>query len=1122
MLHLILGRAGSGKTTRVHQLLEQRVSQGELGAILLVPEQYSFYSERAMLERLGPRDALKVEVLSFTRLAHVVFKQYGGKSVSVLDDSARALLMSLALESVGEKLTLYGRHKYSTAVIKELLELGTRFKRNTVTTENLFEVSSSMDDGLLKQKISDLALIFSAYRALTEQGMIDGEDELTQLYDTLLSEDFFNGKTVAVDAFTGFTGQEFKVMECIISQAKDTYVTLCTDSIYSSDDKDDTGVFSNIRRTAGKLIEIAKKQGVSVAVPELLEGTVQFTGEAQKALAAIEAGLYEPNPEVYEESTASVVIAAAEDIVKECEFVAANVKKLLREKSWRCKEIAIIARTAGDYEPHLKTALKKCGVPVFIDSRQPLINQPLITLVRSAIEIAAYGFSADAFLRCLKTGLAGLSLEEVSLTENYILLWNISGERFLNEWRQHPGGFAGQLEEGDVELLNRINKIRQRAVEPLQELRDKLKRSDGLAAASAIWEYLKSIKAGENLKELAIKLDNQGETVLALEQERIWDELIEALDIIALTLKDTPLEAERLFSLFDLIMSTRTLGSIPQGLDEITIGSADRIRTASPRAVFVVGANEGVFPRDPISPGILTDHDWNSLIELGLPLEEQREYQVLSERFITYTALCGASEKLFISYSRKNLSGGALIPSEIVTQVQRIVPECTKKDTVDVPVMDYIEGEQPAFELTAKLRQKNDELYSSLRAYFETLPQYGGKLAALDRMAERSPFEIKEKETAEKLFGKKMSLSASRVEQYYKCPFAYFCKYGLRAEPRKIAQLDPLQRGNVVHFVLEKLFFEYPVDKILAFTRDDRVSAIKRLLREFVDKYMGGLDDKEKRFEYLYLRLADVLDEVVDRLIQELSAGKFEPVEYELKIGSEEGIAPYEVQDKNGLTLEIRGSIDRVDRLTLGDKNYIRILDYKSSGKAFNLFEVLEGLNMQMLLYLFAVWKNGQPLFGHVVPAGVLFVPVKISSVTDLDRNATAEQIEEKKFKLGAMTGMVLADKDVILGMDSRGTGVFIPAKIKNGEPTGVLITLTELEKLKEKADELLLNMAQKLCNGKIPALPSESGYGALACNYCDYKTVCRREEGMPVRTVKRIKHEEALELLNEEEVELR
>lgn len=96
--------------------------------------------------------------------------------------------------------------------------------------------------------------------------------------------------------------------------------------------------------------------------------------------------------------------------------------------------------------------------------------------------------------------------------------------------------------------------------------------------------------------------------------------LIDRLDAFAAAMGGDRLPADRLTELFRLSLQAADLGSIPQSLDAVQIGAADRMRFSAPRTVFILGANEGIFPAYPAQGGLLSDRERQQLIELGLPL----------------------------------------------------------------------------------------------------------------------------------------------------------------------------------------------------------------------------------------------------------------------------------------------------------------------------------------------------------------------------------------------------------------------------------------------------------------------------------------------------------------------
>lgn len=1116
MLRLVIGRISGGKTTKIYRRIGQLIEKDE-SVMLIVPEQYSFRTEKTMLELFGAKGADKVEVVSFSFLAENILKKYGLNSEPRLDDSTRALMMSLALESVGDSLAVYGRHRYSATVITQMLKTIKEIRQCSVSAQMLNDTYEKLEDSILKSKIGELSLVMQAYNSIVENSYFDDECALDVLCDVADSHKCFEGKNVFVDGFRGFTNQQLNVMERIFSQAKDSYVTVCTDK----SENNEFGSFAHTQRTLHRLMRIARKNSVEIAVPEVAEDFYK-TRYSNEELQVLEKSLFEDDYDTYDEPTENIIICSAEDFESECDFVAHTVKKLIRTEGLRCRDIAIISRSEDNYTRQLRSALKKNGVPVFDDRRQPVSTQPLIEFVMSAVDIAVNGFTCDLVMRVLKTGLTDLSVDEISELENYALMWQINGNKWLDDWTAHPEGLGEKMLEKDAERLEAINRSRKNITEPLRSFRFCLKDCDGLSAAQGIYNLLLKMNVPENLKSLAQKLDENGETELAVQQDRIWDALIEILDRIAVSLENIKLQPRRFNELLTLIVSMYTIGNLPQGIDEIVIGSADRVKTTAPKVVFAVGVNDGLFPMIPAADGILSEDERNKLSEYGLQMDDSFEEKMMEERFIAYSTLCSPSDRLFVTYTRKDITGAQLAPSELVTQIKRIFPKVSICDTVVTPEMDFVEGEAAAFELMAKLTPESGIMQKTLEKYFSSRDDYKDRLASLKRAVKKDDFEISDKEISRKLFGMNMYMSASRVEVYHKCPFEYFCKYGLNAKPRKIAELDPMQKGTAIHYILENLIAEHSSDGLCSMDKGDRDKFVFDLLEKYFSEILVPGEDMGERFRYLYNQLGFIICEVVDRLVAEFSVSEFEPVAFELSIDNDGEVPAYEIPLSDGGVLKIKGSIDRVDVMKQNEETFVRVVDYKSGGKKFDLNEVFYGLNMQMLIYLFAIWKNGFRDYKNVKPAGILYMPVN-APFAKIERDEGEDVIASQKQKAAKMNGMILDDSRVIYAMDSRTSGDIIPAAIKkDGENSGTLISLKQMDLLMKRVEKILGEMAVSLHEGKIPVNPAfaqstTSPYHDV-CKYCDYKDVCGLDEDTKTNDIVKVKHDDSLRMLGGED----
>lgn len=1101
MLHLIIGRVGSGKTEKVYELLRTSIKDGE-GAFLIVPEQYSFETEKNLLFRLGAVDANKAAVYSFTFLAEYLLKRAGVSYKPEIDNSTRAMIMSLALEEVGDKLELYSKAGYSAGFINDLLGMIKEFRQCGITSEELSDFELNSQNIVLKNKIKELSLISKAYTAIIEQSYLDNETSLDILHDNIDKTDYFEGKTVFIDGFHGFTSQELVIIEDILKSAKDVYITVCTDKVTGLHEK--TGVFPHTRRTASKLYKINDKVlKTPVDVINAQFGNYYHNEE----LRHLERNFYSVSPERFGETPENIEICSAENFYAECDYVAFNVKKLISEYGYRCRDIAVISRDSSQCERQIKAALKKYGVPVYIDKRQPVMNQPLISIVLAALKIAEFGFENESVFRILKTGLTDLDEESVSLLENYTNLWQTKGARWCSDFTGHPNGFGQTMRESDAERLSRINKSREYVSVPLVKFRNAMKDADGTAAAKAVYELLTDFHVDKNIRSFAQTLIDNNEFDLAEDQNRVWEILMQILDGIAAAVGKRKLNAKRFSELFRVMVSGYSMGALPKGLDEVTVGSADRVRVTAPRAVFIVGVSDGAFPFIQKNKKILSRAEREKLRAFGIELSQTSEEEVMEERFISYNTFCGASEKLFVSYPRKTAAGGDSAPSELIEQVKRIFPLVRTLDTIEIDATEYIRSKESAFQKYAENYESRDDVSLALKEYFASCAEYKGKIMSLKRAVRKEQFKIEDEAVATKLFKENMYISATRAETYYKCPFEYFCKFGMQAEPLKTAELDPMQRGLIIHFVFESLIKDFGSEKLCAMSDDELLSAVTELLQEYFDEKIGSYDEMSERFLYTYNNLSKKIFSAVKRLIYEFSVSDFAPVDFELKIDNDGQIKPVEIKLKNG-TLKIKGSVDRVDMMKTDDKNFFRVIDYKTGAKEFKLSDVFCGLNMQMLIYLFSIWKNGLGEYENAVPAGVLYMQIG-NPVGSFDRNTDENEIFAAQQKTYKMNGLVLDDSRVIEGMDRTKSGMIIPVNYKDNRFTGSLIDFTCLEKLYDRVEDNLRNMGDRLHEGKIEAVPTDK-----ACDYCDYKSVCGFESGDTVREVPKFKFDECLDML--------
>ncbi len=1094
MLRFIFGRAGSGKTYEVRNKLKGLARSGKEKLMLLVPEQSSFENERAMLRLLGAKDARKVSVMSFSRLVDAVQRECGGFAGRRLDDGGRSMFMSLALEQVKDELRVYRKNAEGTELVDLLLGVLTEFKMCGVGPSDLEKAALRLPEGNLRRKTEEISKIFAAYDALVARSFVDPLDDLTRLKHILQEHPFFDGYTVAIDSFQSFTVQEYDIVELILRQADDVWVTLCADGLGAGGD---AGLFAIARRTAKTLLRLASRNGVPAAPPVELRPGARF---GNPALAALEAGVYRPVHPAFRGEKDGVTLYEAKSRYDEAEFVAASIRSLVMGGEYRYRDFAVITRSTSLYDGILDAALESREISFFMDRPEAIDAEPLMRLILSAFQIAEAGFRSDDLFLYLKTGLVGLTTEQISELENYTFVWKISGRRWTEEWTENPEGFAEGMSESDAALLRRVNESRRRAVAPLLRFEKETAEADGEGMAAAVYHLLQSVGAAENLRTFAAGISAAGDAQLAERELRIWDLLMQILDQLALVVGKNKITRARCAELLKLVVRTSRIADIPQGLDEVMVGDADRIRAAGPKVVFVVGAVQGEFPMAPGEGCLFSDAERKELIRLGLPLNDTAEGVALQERFLAYSAMSAASQRLTITYPIADGEGRALSPSSIPAEASAVLGGLPVLTGEMLDETWLANAEVPALELAARRWNDNSPLSATLRELFRRRGD-ADRMAAVSRAASRAPAHFADPEVSGRLFGRSMTVSATQIERFELCRFQYFCRYGLNVRERRAAELNALEYGSLMHFLLERLFRDTGSGRILAMEEGELHRIILQLLDEYVRTMFGGAAAETPRFAYLVTRMADPAQIVALHIARELSQSGFSPADFELPIGG--GVGALVLPLPGGGEVRVDGKIDRVDLMDRGGVRYLRIVDYKTGKREFRFSDLVYGMNMQMLIYLAALCENGRKRYGEFQPAGVLYMPANAPGVP-AERNAASSDLAGALGKKLCMDGIVLERPEVIAGMDRSAEGRYIPVGLKNGLPSSRknVYSAEEMKQILSYLRQLIVEMATELRQGDVAAYPL-LGSRYDACEWCPYSSVCGHERGDPAREMR-------------------
>lgn len=1083
MIRWILGKAGTGKTTKI---IEQAAGTARLKkpVLVLVPEQFSFDMERQIAKALSLADALRVEVYSFTRLCDRIFRELGGTALQNLDENARVLVMHQTLEQMKGELHVFSRAAQSGTQIQALASLMEEFRAAAISPDMLFDSACLRQTETADEKILEIAKIYRVYDGIFHTAFDGVADPLQTAAEKLREQAIFSQYHVFVDSFKGFMADEFLLLEQLMSGTQDMTFSFCCDRLF--DEQDFYSVFSPVQKTIQWLLASARKHHLSVAAPEVL---THFWRYEKKALAALSDKLFSPSKRE-ETNSDGVHLISAKSYYDEIRFVAAQIANLVRSGGCRYQDIVVIGRDIEHYEQPVRLFFEDYEIPYFFDRRFDLGAQSLSILILEAMQTVCTGFSTEHIFRLLKTRLLPFSQQETAMLEEYAYVWSINGKDWKSAFTKNPAGFA-KLREKDNEQLQLLESLRKKLIDPLLALEASTANCTATQLVQGLYRYLHQVGAVQTLKDWTAQISDLW---LRDNMQNLYDAILDLWDQYAVVLGDKVYPIRRHHELMQLLFSQAEVGQIPQTLDMLTIGDAKRMRPLDPKYVFVIGANEGVFPASVKEDGVLSRWERLWLLQNGLEISPPVEQTILEEQFFGYTALCCASSGVFLSWVAGTAGKEEMTPSVLVEEVKQLFPSLQTEPAHRKNAAFYIAN--PASALFEYSRETDAE--AGEKQAIERFLQQSAYRSILEKMqnpVQPQAFAMHDPALSEALFGKNLVVSPSKMDRFYQCKFAYFCERGLGVRKPRKAELSPIETGTVVHHVLQVMLERYPGKELTKLSEEDCKTQVAALLQEYFLEFLGEELQNSARFLYLLSRIEESLTELLLHLAAEFSVSDFAPVAFELPIGSGETAPPVLLHDEEGRTVSLQGIVDRVDCMEKDGQRYLRVVDYKTGSKTFSFTDVYYGLNLQMFLYLFALTKEEQSELQGSLPAGVLYMPGKVGYIP-----AAREDGEEKMRKLRLrtlkMNGLLLSDPKAILGMEKDGQGIFVPAKIKNGEidAKSSVVSLEELGKLYRFIQNKLLEMAKQLHSGQIAALPVKQK-NFLLCDYCDYKTVCMHQQ---------------------------
>ena len=1155
MLRFCFGASGAGKSTRIfEEIIGRSFEEKDRNFLIIVPDQFTMQTQKDVVRMHPKRAIMNIDVLSFGRLSHRIFEEVGLSSFSVLDDVGKSLILRRVADILGDRLPVIGGNMHKTGYIDEVKSTISEFMQYGISDEDLSLLEEkSLSKGALNSKIKDLRLIYSEFHKYIKGKYITTEETLDILCSAIPKSELVKGAVVVFDGFTGFTPIQYRVIGELLQCTKEVIVSLTVGNGEDPYDRkyQEQDLFMLSKKTVADLERLeAMVLGLNKVRDTGLDLIINRSPvkrlENNPSLSYLEENLFRYGKKEYEEKPEGIEIYVSSTPAEEARQTMIKIVDTIRNGKYAYRDIAIVCGSLEEYSDIIGKSAEKFGIPVYIDQNTSLMLNPFIEYITSAINIVISGYKYEDVFHYMRSGMTDFSREDTDTLENYVRALGIRGQKQWDDIfsRHMPKKFRkGKNEEAagerEILLMNKLNDMRSRINEELKPL-FAVKKATAKNISDALFTIIEKNESEIKLLEYKAFFEKKGDLKKAREYDQIYGKIIKLLEQISSLIGEDELELSEYRDILSAGFGEIEVGTIPQDVDRVIVGDIERTRLKEIKLLFFMGINDGAIPKSTGTGGILSDIDRQYLLELGTGVElaPTPRQQMYIQRLYLYMNLTKPTDKLFLSYSELSNDGKSLRPAYLIPKLTGMFPklEITRPEegNFESQNVSYADSAYNTAELMRRFSMgiATETEKKNLFTLVNVIKRTGSGKKMLDKLTEAAFLHYESRPLAKalalSLYGANLENSVSRLELFASCCYAHFIKYGLRLEERDEYNFEVSDLGNVFHEVLEKYTSEIITRKInwKDLSDADSEEILNHALKETVDAYGETILYANSRNQHMIERIRRILLRTVDTLKYQISKGSFSPafVEMDFKeAGSAKEVnIALTTDEKNHILESIRlhGRIDRVDLYEDNDHVYVKIIDFKSGKKKFNVAALYHGLQLQLVMYMDVAMAVEKQASGgkEVIPAAILYYHVDdpmVAGNADLQPDDINKLVREQL----KMTGMVSENMDIIRMLDSDFTSKsdVIPVGInKNGSFSSASKTFgdEDYSALQQHVGRKIREFGRRILDGDVKVNPYEEG-DRNSCTYCAYKSICGYDTRIPGYSMRRLDMNEDVALAN-------
>ena len=1116
-LRFCFGPSGSGKSHRIYEEIMQRAAE-EPGRnfLIIVPDQFTMQTQKDLVMRSDRDGILNIDVLSFGRLSHRILEEVGTKEMPVLDDTGKSLVLQKVAADLKEQLPAMGSLLHKQGYIHEVKSAISEFMQYGISTQDMDKlITSAQKRGALAMKLKDLKTLYRGFQNYIRDHFITTEETLDVLRRSLSKSKILKGSVVVFDGFTGFTPIQNRLIQELMRVCAETIVTVTIgvgEDPYKMDGEQK--LFHLSKKTVADLEKLAAEAEVERGEDLFVKGGPNRFAKAP-ALHYLEQNLFRYQYEPYAGEQQEIHMFEALSPREEVHQTALYIRHLIREQGMTYRDIAVVIGDLEGYASYVETEFGQLEIPCFLDRTRGIVLNPMIEYIKSALQLYIKDFSYDTVFHFLRSGMADISREEIDELENYVIRTGARGYRtysrlFTRRTEELQGNVEGS-EQAEEKTMERLNRIRQQFMDAVEILHMGSQEKAG-DYVSHLYDFLEQNQVQQKLLNYQQQFEKEGDLSRAREYAQIYRLVMDLLDQVYELLGEEEISRQEFADILEAGFGEITVGTIPQNVDRIVVGDMERTRLKQVKVLFFLGVNDGNIPKNASKGGIISDMDREFLIESGTEMAPSPRQQMYIQRLYLYLNMTKPSEQLYLSYAKVNSEGKGIRPSYLIDTVRKLFPAMGVEYPQNRSRLEQIEGRQEgARYLAEELREyvegtlpeeERQDFYLMYRAY--EADAAGRDLltrAAFRRYRESGLSRI----VARALYGQQLENSVSRLETYAACACRHFLQYGLSLQEREEFGFEASDMGTVYHAVLENFAGKLAESNLTwwDFTEDFAAKAVKESVEAYAATYGETVLYSSARNEYAITRMSRILTRTVLTLQKHLKQGSFQPDDYELSFRFAEDLDSIHVDLSEDEKMHLQGRIDRIDVSEDAEHVYVKVIDYKSGNRKFDLAALYYGLQLQLVVYMNAAMEmeSRKHPDKEIVPAALLYYHIDDPTI-ETPVELTDEQINEQILAKLRMNGVVNSDPEVVERLDRymQDKSVVIPVeKKKDGSfsaRSGVL-SREEMQLISSYVDAKIRSIGREILDGKIAANPYEKG-NEEACTYCAYKKVCGFDGSIP------------------------